>query len=184
MKRDQILETAERLFYEAGFHATGIDRVTAEAGVARMTLYNHFASKDELVLAILERRHQAYWSLLTLAVERARARGERPILAVFDAHAQWLLEHGVHGCLFMRAIGEYAGHSERIAEAAAGYKRRLLDYLRELVQGEATPVDETIPEKLAIIMEGATALAQVLPPSEVSKHARAEAELVLSNDAS
>ena len=55
LKRDTLLDTAERLFYAEGFHATGIDRVINEAGVARMTLYNHFASKEALIEAVLER---------------------------------------------------------------------------------------------------------------------------------
>ena len=56
-KREQLLDTALRLFYREGYHATGIERILAESGVAKMTLYKHFASKDELMLAALQRRH-------------------------------------------------------------------------------------------------------------------------------
>ena len=57
-KRDQLLNTAENLFYREGYHATGIDRILAESGVAKMTLYKHFKSKDELILAVLDARHE------------------------------------------------------------------------------------------------------------------------------
>jgi len=57
-KRDQLLSTAEDLFYRDGYHATGIDRILAESGVAKMTLYKHFKSKDELIVAVLDARHE------------------------------------------------------------------------------------------------------------------------------
>ena len=67
-KRDQLLNTAENLFYREGYHATGIDRILAESGVAKMTLYKHFKSKDELILAVLDARHEL---MLTRLRERA-----------------------------------------------------------------------------------------------------------------
>jgi len=57
-KRDQLIEKAQELFYREGYHATGIDRILAESGVAKMTLYKHFKSKEELILAVLETRHR------------------------------------------------------------------------------------------------------------------------------
>ena len=75
-KRDQLVETAERLFYREGFYATGIDRVIAEAGVARMTLYKHFRSKDELVLAVLALRRLPWVLLCRRALSPVHGRGE------------------------------------------------------------------------------------------------------------
>src|SRR5262245_2695423 len=54
--RQRILETADRLFYQEGVRAVGVDRIIAEAGVAKMSLYKHFPSKDDLILAVLKHR--------------------------------------------------------------------------------------------------------------------------------
>ena len=76
-RRDELVETALDLFYRNGFHATGIDRILAEAGVAKMTLYKHFRSKDDLIVAALERRDERFRAWFQGTVEReARSRGE------------------------------------------------------------------------------------------------------------
>ncbi|PWG61805.1 TetR/AcrR family transcriptional regulator [Spiribacter halobius] len=178
-KRDHLVEIAEGLFYREGFHATGVDRVTAEAGVARMTLYNHFASKEELVLAVLERRDRAYWAALTAAVEEARSQGQSRVRAAVDAHGLWLQQGGDRGCLFMKAVGEYAGHSAEITNVATSHKRRLLDYIRALVREEDGYRADTCGEQLAMLMEGATAMAQVLPPDQVAMQLSAGAARLL-----
>jgi len=178
-KRDQLVATAERLFYHEGFYATGIDRVIAEAGVARMTLYKHFRSKDELVLAVLERREKAYWQRLESAVERAGSENRSPLMAVFEAHGQWLKRKGRHGCLFLKALGEYASHAPPIAEAAARHKRRLIGFLGELARAEGVPESRHLEQSLCLLLEGATAYAQILPPETAAEQARQAAETLL-----
>ena len=182
-KRDQLVKTAERLFYREGFYATGVDRVIAEAGVARMTLYKHFRSKDELVLAVLAHREQDYWQRLESAVARAVSENRSPLLGVFEAHGRWLKRKGRHGCLFLKAIGEYASHSPPIAEAAARHKRRLLGRLSELAGAEGIPASLHLEQSLCLLLEGATAYAQILPPETAAEQARRAAETLLATHA-
>lgn len=179
-KRNQLVETAERLFYREGFYATGIDRVIAEADVARMTLYKHFRSKDELVLATLERREQVYWQRLESAAERARSENRSALMAVFEAHGRWLKGKGRHGCLFLKALGEYASHSPSIAEAAARHKRRLIGFLKELANAEDVPESLHLAQSLCMLLEGATAYAQILPPETATEQAQRAAETLLN----
>lgn len=182
-KREQLVKTAERLFYREGFHATGIDRVIAEAGVARMTLYKHFRAKDELVLAVLARREAAYREKLKAAAQQARAGDRSAILAVFEAHGQWLKGKGRHGCLFMKALGEYASHTPAIADAAARHKRALLGFVRELCEAEGLPDTRPLAQSLCLLLEGATAYAQILPPEAAAAQARQAAETLLHTHA-
>ena len=70
-KRDDLIDTALRLFYTQGFNATGIDKILAESGVAKMTMYKHFKSKDELIVAALERRDEQFRDWLTGEMEKA-----------------------------------------------------------------------------------------------------------------
>ena len=84
-KRDLLINTALELFSREGFHATGIDRILSESGVAKMTLYNHFKSKDELILAALRRRDETFrnWFMRTVEASAETPRGR--LLASFDA---------------------------------------------------------------------------------------------------
>jgi AcrR family transcriptional regulator len=183
-KREQLVETAERLFYREGFHATGIDRVIAEAGVARMTLYKHFSSKDELVLAVLQRRAERYWSGLTAAVDAAQAPGRFRVLALLDAHGEWLAREGAQGCMFMKALGEYADHGPQVAAAAAANKRRLLIVLHDLVKADGLAGNAGLGEQLALLLEGATTLvhARLLTPRAAMRRARDAAEALIGAD--
>lgn len=182
-KRKQLVETAERLFYREGFHATGVDRVIAEAGVARMTLYKHFPSKDELVLAVLAHREQSYWEVLDAAVDEAKAHDETTIRAVVEAHVQWLIDEGSNGCLLLKALGEYAAHSARIVEFATGHKQRVLAFIRALLQDDGLSGDQ-LTEPLAFVLEGATAYAQVLPAVQVAEQARKTVEILIQSASS
>src|SRR4249919_1591565 len=83
--RQRILETADRLFYQEGVRAVGIDRIIAEAGVAKMSLYNHFSSKDDLILAVLTYREVGVLEFFRSAMERHGKKKKNPLRAFFAA---------------------------------------------------------------------------------------------------
>jgi len=106
--RGQLLEAAARLFYAHGVAATGIDTITAEAGVAKKSLYNNFKSKADLVAAYLEARHREWLELYRKRLEAADTPREQ-VLAVFDAyldHANFAYQHGFRGCGLLNAAAE------------------------------------------------------------------------------
>src|SRR2546425_317876 len=109
--RQRILDTAAELFYREGVQGVGVDRIAAESGLAKMTLYYHFKSKDELVVAWLRRRDEEWMSWLESAVER---RDGTRLLGVFDALREWFETPGFRGC-----AGAQVGLSRR------SYVRRL-----------------------------------------------------------
>ena len=106
--RDRLLAAAAEGFYNHGVNGTGIDAITAAAGVAKMSLYNNFASKDDLVLAYLQARHEEWLDLYHRRL--AAATGARAgIVAVFDAyidHAEMAYQHGFRGCGLLNAAAE------------------------------------------------------------------------------
>src|SRR5262249_42768636 len=83
--RQRILETADRLFYREGVRAVGIDRIIAEAGVAKMSLYKHFASKDDLILAALMHREEGVLQFFRSSMERHVKKAKSPLRAFFAA---------------------------------------------------------------------------------------------------
>ena len=177
-KREQILEAAETLFYEEGFHATGIDRVVSKAGVVRMTLYNHFASKDDLVLAVLDRRQRRFLDSLDAAVAGSPRGGA--VRALVLAHAQWLARHNRHGCIFMQALGEYAAHSAEIAARAEAAKADLMDRLRAAVATDGFDPVEDVAQRVFLVLEGGYAAIATLGPDAAVRAARQTVDSLVS----
>jgi len=120
--RERILGTAYELFSHRGVHDVGIDELVERAGVAKATLYKHFPSKDELVLAFLEQREQIWtygW------VEReARRRGGTPeeqLLAIFDLFDEWFHRDDFEGCSFVNVLLEFGDLDHPVGRASADY---------------------------------------------------------------
>lgn len=165
-KRETVLDAAEHLFYEEGFHATGIDRVVSEAGVARMTLYNHFPSKEALVESVLERRHRRYLDDLRDAVA---VRGSNSaVAALAERHNEWLRTRSRNGCILLKAIGEFERHRPAIARRGRELKREWLTLIGEALSIDGYQRDDTLAERVMMILEAANALVPVLGPERVA----------------
>jgi AcrR family transcriptional regulator len=173
-KRDDILIAAERLFHRTGFHATGIDRIVAEAAVSPRTLYRHFRSKEDVVLAVLRRREARFREALDTILDAGAAGTGARWTPLFTALAQWFGAEGEHGCLFLKALGEYAERDDAIARLVREHKQRLLeDFRRQAAAADAPP---GVGEGMMLLLEGATALAPVLGGEAASAHAAAAAQ--------
>lgn len=165
-RRDDLVETALKLFYAGGFNATGIDKILEESGVAKMTLYNHFRSKDELILAVLHRRDEQFRNWLMGEMEKASAEPRARLLAMFDALEIWFEGRafrgmGFHGCAFINVSGEFSDQSHPAHRVAAEHKRSILDYLERLCASTGAPDPAKLAEQLALLKEGAIATAHV-----------------------
>src|SRR4051812_30410653 len=118
--RERILETAYELFSRHGTRAVGVDRIIAECGIAKMTLYRNFRSKDELILAFLERRDEQ-WTRAWLQAE-AQRRGDTPaqqLLAIFDTFEGWFAREDFEGCSFINVMLEVAACDTRVRGGSA-----------------------------------------------------------------
>ena len=162
-KRDQLVETALKLFGQEGFHATGIDRVLEEAGVAKMTLYKHFKSKDELILAALRLRDERWRNCFMRTIEKQTKAPRGRLLAIFDFLAEWFADSRFAGCMFINASAEYADHDHPIHAAASEHKRLVEMYVHDLAVQVGVPDPATLAAQLCLLMEGAIVTAQVCP---------------------
>ena len=102
--RERILLTAHDLFYADGIRATGIDRVIAEAGVTKVTFYRHYPSKDDLVRAFLDYRHDRWMAWFIDALARHGAREGDGLFALGPALAEWFGQGGYRGCAFINTV--------------------------------------------------------------------------------
>ncbi len=160
-RRDHLVDTAVELFARHGFHATGINRVLKESGVAKMTLYKHFRSKDELILAALRRRDERFRNWFVRTVEELGRTPRERLLALFDTLEEWFARPDFAGCTFINASAEFGDPDDPIHAAAAEHKRLVLGYIRGLAQAAGAPDAEGLARQLMLLTEGAIVMAQV-----------------------
>jgi AcrR family transcriptional regulator len=174
--RQQLLEAAARLFYADGLAATGIDTITAEAGVAKMSLYNNFSSKADLVRAYLDARHAEWLAMYRRRLEQARDPRDG-VLAVFDAyadHAALAYEHGFRGCGLLNAAAELPASDPGRAVVRAQKEQvegLLAGHLEALLSGRPDQA-RAMAEHLAFLLEGANARAGLEGNAVRLRHAR------------
>lgn len=169
------------LFRRDGFHATGIDKILSESGCAKMTLYNHFRSKDELILAALRRRDETFRNWFVRKVERTAQTPRGRLLGVFDVLDEWFRQPDFGGCMFINASAEFgeAGHPAHLA--AAEHKRLMLAYLLELARRAGAKDPQGLAEGLALLSEGAIVAAHVMGDKEAARRGRAAAAVLLAD---
>ncbi|NAZ85093.1 TetR family transcriptional regulator [Kineococcus sp. T90] len=189
--RDRLLQAAARRFYADGIAATGIDTITAEAGVAKMSLYNNFASKSDLVQAYLLARHQEWLQLYAArctqvdAGANVGAGGPRErVLAVFDAyldHAESAYEHGFRGCGQLNAAAELpVGDPSRLV--VQQHKEDVETIVRGELEHLASPDQAAqAAEHLTFLLEGSMARAGLDGSPERIVRAKAIAQHILDD---
>jgi AcrR family transcriptional regulator len=172
--RDRILESAYELFSRRGVRDVGVDEVVAHAGVAKATLYAHFPSKDELVLAFLEQREQR-WTLAFVATE-ARRRGtsaEEQLLAIFDAFDEWFRRDDFEACSFIKLLLEM-GAEHTAGRASVHYLNNMRSIVRGLAQEAGLSDGDAFARSLQLLMEGSI-VAAAAGDADAARRARAMA---------
>lgn len=166
--RTRIVETAERLFYAEGVRAVGIDRIIAEAEVAKMSLYNHFSSKDALILAVLEYREQKFDALFEKWMAKHIKLGLSRLEAFFAALKDWFKSSGFRGCMFINSCIELADANHAGSQFSAKHKQRFHELLNECISETAgRKAAEAMSPAISLLVEGAivTALMEQSPKS-------------------
>src|SRR4051812_33988547 len=159
--RQRILEAADRLFYQDGLRAVGIDRIIAEAGVAKMSLYKHFPSKDDLILAVLQYREEGVLGFFRSAIDRHGKKEKSPLRAFFAALKEWFESPGFRGCPFQNAAAELADPSHPGSAFVRGHKQRFGEFLRGLVEETVGKAAAKVAPAVAILVEGAVVIAVI-----------------------
>ncbi|MGB7563415.1 MAG: TetR/AcrR family transcriptional regulator [Prochlorococcaceae cyanobacterium] len=178
-KRDVLLDTAEELFARQGYRAVGIDAVLAQAGVAKMTLYKHFRSKEELIAAVLERRGKSIAAALAERIAVAPAEPRARLVAVFDWLEEAVRSPEFHGCLFIKAASEYPAAEDLPRQAALAFKEGCRQLLERLCRDLGADDPEGLARELQLLIEGTLVMAflQRNPQAAGDAHRAAEALL-------
>ncbi|PPI53271.1 TetR/AcrR family transcriptional regulator [Rathayibacter toxicus] len=174
--RECILEAADRLYYERGIQAVGMDELRAAAGVSLKRLYSEFANKEAVVIAVLHRRHEQ-WTLGIAERVATVAEPRGKILAIYDFLFDWFSEDSFRGCGFINAFGELGSSHPTIAACVREHKdsfQRFLTQLAEEIGGNAE-----LAAQLALLAEGAQTTAAISGSAEAARHARRAAEIMI-----
>jgi len=178
-KRDVLVRKALEVFYRNGFHATGMDMLVTETGVSKTSMYKHFRTKEELILAALRLRDEFFRNWLTRRMEELAGTPRSRLLAMFDALGEWFEQKDFSSCMFIKAAAEYPDAGHPIHVTAAEHKRLVHHYLVDLCRlaGAADPGE--LARKLLLLKEGAIVTAHVQGAAGVAADARSAAEVVL-----
>ena len=155
--RERVLATAYELFSHHGTRAVGVDRIIAESGVAKMTLYRNFGSKEELILAFLERRGELWTrAWLQAEVERRAATPGGRLLAIFDTFGEWFALEGFEGCSFINVMLEVTDGDHPVRQASVQHLVTIRAYVADLAEQAGIAADEAdgFARQWHILMKG------------------------------
>ncbi|WP_410632968.1 TetR/AcrR family transcriptional regulator [Amycolatopsis sp. cmx-4-83] len=164
--RARLLSSASRLFYTEGLHSVGIDRVIADAGVTRATLYRHFPSKDDLLVAYLTEADQA----IRAQVAAAREAGGPPaaiVRAVATSIADGIRSPGFRGCAFLNAAAEYPDPAHPVHQAVLTHREWFLETVTELLAATGETAPEPAARHFVLLRDGAMAAGCLTDPAPI-----------------
>jgi AcrR family transcriptional regulator len=177
---ERILTTADELFYREGVRAVGIQRVIDEAGIAKASLYAHYASKDDLVAACMERRGQATQTAVAAALDAAPDNPRAKLLALFDFQRKAVIDPGFHGCPVQKTHAELLAESDHPARrVTAAHRQWLLELFARLVKEAGVTSPDYVAGALVVLFDGAIATTMVDGDPNATRYARLAAEQII-----
>jgi AcrR family transcriptional regulator len=177
--RSRILEAAYELFSRRGIRAVGIDAIIRESGVARMTLYRHFGSKDGLAAAYLDRRGERTQEGVKSEVERRASSPRERILAAFDMLRELVEEPDYRGCAFINAAAEMASPDHELTKIARHHKDASRQWFAEFAAEAGVPDPEGLAIQLTLLVDGLFVAGDLYRESSGSAYARSAAETLI-----
>lgn len=178
-KADQLIEAALELFKERGFRATGIDAILERAGVAKMTLYKHFGTKDELILAALRVADERSRAEMFADIERRATDPRSRMLALFDFAREWVGGDEFRGCMFIRATGEFIDDDDPIRAACMEHSALVTRYVTGLAVQAGVEEPEALAHQLILLFKGVLAAGQGGADESIIATARLAAQTLI-----
>ena len=163
--KDKLFQTAARLFYQHGYRATGVDTIAAESGIGKMTLYRHFPSKDDLIVAYLQDSNQVFWdNFEQITKDATTPRGK--LLAFFEGLQAYVLSPACYGCPFLNVATEYPEADHPGHQVAVEHKQAVRDRFYELAYAAGASQPEALANALFLLMDGAYMAARMFGASQ------------------
>ncbi len=183
-KRDELVQKALNAFYQNGFTATGMDMLVKETGISKTSMYKHFRTKEDLILAVLRLRDEQFRNWLYRRMEELANTPAQQLIAMFDALEEWFAEDGFKGCMFVKASSEFQDSNHPIHKQSADHKRMLETHVTALAQQAGFVDAALIARQLLLLKEGAIVTAHMRHTKNPAQDAKAAALLLLKSAAS
>lgn len=181
IKRQELIETAIQLFSKHGYHGTGIDRIAEEANVSKKTMYHHFRSKEELILAALRHHDGLFRNQFMKQVNHTSDKPYERLLNIFDVAHAWFAGKEFYGCMFINAIGEYSEPNTSIREICKEFKRAMLGYIEELAEQAGISKAQEVASAISLLLEGSIVTAQVSGDANSADTAKQAAKVIVDS---
>lgn len=152
--KDKVFQTAARLFYQHGYRAVGVDTIAAEAGIGKMTLYRHYPSKDDLIVAYLKDSNDEFWNHFEQATKDVPTSREK-LLAFFQGLQDYVTTSACYGCPFLNVATEYPETDYPGHQAALEHKESVRARFRQLAEEAGAGKPEALADQLFLLMDGA-----------------------------
>jgi AcrR family transcriptional regulator len=178
--KERILATANALFYEEGIRAVGIDKIIEQSGIAKMTLYRHFASKDDLVVAYLSALIHAYWVWFDQVIAANVGKPRLQMLDLFDALAAKLRANDCRGCAFSNVVTEFPNPQHPGRQVALAHSLEVRKRLTALAEQAGASDPARLGDQLALLLDGAYAQGQKSAGGQAALHARDMADILMA----
>lgn len=179
-KRDELIEKALDVFYHNGFHATGMDMLATETGISKTSMYKHFRTKEDLILATLHLRDEKFCQWLFRRMEELGSTPRGQLIAMFDALKEWFSQDKYRGCMFIKASAEYQDVSDPIHTLSADHKRLLFRRVNNLAGKAGASDPAALARSLLILKEGAIVTAHLKSTENPAMDAKAAAKILLA----
>lgn len=178
-KRDELVQKALNIYYRNGFHATGMDMLVAETGISKTSMYKHFRTKEELILAVLRLRDELFRNWLVRRLQEVGKTPKEQMIAIFDVLGEWFSEPEYRGCMFIKASAEYQDAKHPIHAQAAMHKKLLHGYVLKLAENAGVRDPDTLARQLLLLMDGAIVTAHLGHSENPAEDAKLAAQILI-----
>lgn len=185
-KRQQLIHSAFDLFYRHGIHAVGINQILQTAGIAKKTLYHHFASKDELIAAVLDYRDEKFYHWLVSRLDKVKP-GYDGINELFDALDDWFHNRvdeltDFHGCFFINSCAEFNDPEHPVYQQCQQHKQKINRLIERNIRALGVPEQamDQVTASISLLKEGAIVMAHVQADLSAANKAKDMAWIILA----
>ncbi len=176
--KDKVFQTAARLFYQHGYRAVGVDTLAAESGIGKMTLYRHYPSKDDLIVAYLKDSNEIFWRNFEEITKGAPTPREK-LLAFFESLQDYVKTPACYGCPFLNVATEYPETEYPGHQVALEHKQSVRAKFRQLARQAGARNPDVLADQLFLLMDGAYMASRMFGTKNPASHLASAAKTLI-----
>jgi AcrR family transcriptional regulator len=167
--KEKVFQTAARLFYRHGYRAVGVDTLAERSGIGKMTLYRHYPSKDDLIIAYLKDSDELFWRSFE-EITKDRSTAAAKLLAFFESLQEYVSSPACYGCPFLNVATEYPETDHAGHQVAIEHKQSVRTRFRELARQAGAKKPDVLADQLVLLMDGAYMASRMFGTKNPASH--------------